>query len=65
MDASDVDAGFLIVRARTWNVLYVIRGLGEEPVLGEPQRVEIDSLWAWTGALWGGAVPDDDIGSAE
>ena len=31
VDASEIEAGRLIVRSRTWNVLHAIRGLSPEP----------------------------------
>jgi hypothetical protein len=28
---------------------------------GEPRRLAIAGLWKWTGELWGGPVPEDDV----
>jgi hypothetical protein len=64
VDASEVDGGFVTARVRTWNVLYVARGLAPIPQLGPPQRLPIADLWRWDGAPWGGPVPDDDPGKA-
>ena len=48
VDASEVDQGFVRARIRTWNVLYVARGIAELPELGPPRRVAIADLWTWT-----------------
>ena len=60
VDASELDAGFVTVRARTLNVLYTNKGLAAEPPFGEPKRVALEDLWQWRGAPWGGPVPVDD-----
>jgi hypothetical protein len=46
-------------RIRAWNLLYVARGLADEPPFSEPRRVSLDELWQWNGKPWGGAVPED------
>ena len=61
VDASEVEDGYVIARIRTWNLLYVARGMAAVPELSAPRRVAITDLWTWTGQLWGGPVPDDDI----
>lgn len=60
VDDSEVDAGFVTVRVRTMNALYVVSGLAREPESGAPRRLPIDELWTWTGASWGGPVPRED-----
>ena len=59
VDASEVDAGYITVRSRTFNVLYVIKGIDSMPGFDEPRRVMIDTLWDWKGAPWGGPVPKE------
>lgn len=59
VDASEVDEGFVTVRIRTWNLLYVARGMGSVPEFKPPQRKAIEELWVWTGESWGGSVPGD------
>lgn len=60
VDASAIDAGLLTVRTRTWNVLYVIKGLSAEPAFGEVRTVALEDLWAWSGEPWGGPTPGAD-----
>jgi len=58
VDTSVIDSGVISARIRTWNVLYAIRGIGPEPALGEVKTIAIKELWKWSGARWGGPVPD-------
>ena len=60
VDASAIEAGQLTVRMRTWNILYVIKGLSPEPPFGDVQTVEIEKLWAWPGEPCGGPAPEAD-----
>lgn len=60
VDASDIEAGRLTVRTRTWNVLYAIKGLSPKPQFGEVRSVAVGDLWAWSGEPWGGPVPEAD-----
>jgi hypothetical protein len=60
VDASEIDAGRLTVRIRTWNVLYAIKGLSPEPPFGDPRVIAMAELWAWSGESWGGPVPVAD-----
>lgn len=60
VDASAIEAGRLTVRTRTWNVLYVIKGLSPKPAFGEVRTVALGDLWAWSGEPWGGPVPEAD-----
>lgn len=60
VDAAELDAGFVTVRMRTWNVMYAAKGGPAMPELGPPRRIAIADLWTWTGAPWGGPVPSDD-----
>ena len=63
VDASELDDGFVTARIRTWNVLYVHRGISVAPEPSPPRRIAIAELWTWTGEPWGGPIPDDDLGS--
>lgn len=56
VDASELDAGFITARIRTWNVLYAAKGLAGKPEFDVPERVEIATLWNWDGPPWGGPV---------
>jgi hypothetical protein len=58
IDDSEIDDGFVTVRARTWNVLYEIKLGKQAPELSEPRRIAIREMWEWTGQPWGGPVPD-------
>ena len=64
VDALELEDGYVSARIRTWNVLYVVHGMAGEPEFSAPRRVAIADLWKWTGQLWGGPVPDDDISGA-
>ena len=57
IDAARAGNGVLVVRTRTWNVLYAHRGLAPQPPLGEVRTVQIKDLWKWPGEPWGGPVP--------
>ncbi len=52
-----IDDGLIVGRVRTNNILYVHRGLVEEQGFGEPETLEIATMWDWTGEPWGG-LPD-------
>src|SRR5262245_7198301 len=45
VDASQIEAGVITARVRTWNVLYAARGLDAVPPFGEARAVEIRELW--------------------
>jgi hypothetical protein len=62
VDASEVDAGFVCARIRTWNVLHALHGMSSRPEFGAPRRMAIAELWRWTGERWGGPIPADDVG---
>jgi len=49
--------GFILVRSRTDNLLYLSKSLTEKGDFSDPERVSIDQLWKWGGASWGG-LPD-------
>jgi hypothetical protein len=57
VDASEIDAGRLTVRTRTWNILYAIRGLSPEPPFGEVRSVAVGDLWSWSGGALGWPGP--------
>jgi len=58
VDSSHVDAGRIAARVRTWNVSYAATGLVPEPPFGDIQAIEVRRLWEWSGAPWGGPVPE-------
>ena len=64
IDATYASNGVIVVRTRTWNVLYVFRGLAPQPPFGEVRTVEIKDLWKWSGEPWGGPVPPSRDGAA-
>src|SRR5687767_8420147 len=57
VDASHARDGILIVRMRTWNVLYAFKGIEPKPPFGEVRQIAIPDLWKWSGESWGGPVP--------
>lgn len=59
IDASEIEAGFVGVRTRTWNVLYASKGCQPPPSFSDPQRIAFERLWEWSGAPWGGPVPPE------
>ena len=60
VDVAEVDSGIVIARIRTWNVIYVAKGLVDMPEFDEPTRISIEQLWEWRGESWGGPVPEQD-----
>jgi hypothetical protein len=58
VDVAQIESGVISARTRTWNVLYAVRGVEPEAAFGDVREVQIEELWKWTGATWGGAVPD-------
>ena len=52
-----IDEGFITVRVRTTNVLYLSKGLVPEPEFEPERELRIDEIWHWTGKNWGG-LPD-------
>ncbi len=65
VDASELEAGYVTAKIRTYNVLYTKRGLAELPEFAAPRRIAIKDLWRWSGEPWGGPVPADDIATPE
>lgn len=57
VSASRIDEGVLTGRVRTTNVLYLSRGLVDQPEFGPLQELRLDEMWHWTGQSWGG-LPD-------
>lgn len=57
----EIDAGFVTVKIRTNNILYLRGGLIKESDFGPPERVAIDDLWRWTGKSWGGLADGTSI----
>lgn len=46
--------GIITARTRTTNVLYVARNLAAEQEFGQPEELQVRSMWKWSGAPWGG-----------
>lgn len=57
VSAARVDEGLVTVRVRTTNVLYLAKGLTEEPQFALEVEIPIKDLWHWSGESWGG-LPD-------
>lgn len=64
VEVSELEEGYVSARIRTWNVLYVVKGMAAIPTFEAPRRVAIRNLWKWRGQPWGGPIPDDDISRA-
>ncbi len=64
VDVSQLEAGIISAKIRTWNVLYAAKGLAPEPPFGDVRSVKIKDLWIWAGELWGGPVPESTDGAA-
>jgi hypothetical protein len=60
VDDAEVDAGVVVARTRTWNVLHAIRLKCPVPELDAPGRVAVAELWKWNGEPWGGRAPDEN-----
>lgn len=52
IDTSEIGSGVITVRMRTWNLLYVARGIETEPAIGDVTTIEIKKLWKWAGPAW-------------
>jgi hypothetical protein len=57
VSAARMDECIITARIRTWNVLYVSRGLSPQPELEPAKELPLKELWQWSGASWGG-LPD-------
>jgi len=57
VSAARIDEGFITVRVRTSNVLYVSKGLSAKPDFEPAKEMRLDEIWKWTGNSWGG-LPD-------
>lgn len=57
VSAARLDEGYITVRVRTVNVLYVSKGLIPEPEFEAPSEMRFDEVWKWSGKNWGG-LPD-------
>jgi hypothetical protein len=57
VSARRVEEGFISARVRTFNCLYVASDIASLPDFGPVEEIQIDSMWHWTGADWGG-LPD-------
>jgi hypothetical protein len=51
-----LEVGVISARVRTWNVLYVAKGIVPKPPFEDVQKIEIKDLWIWSGESWGGPV---------
>jgi hypothetical protein len=57
VSAARIDEGFITVRIRTSNVLYVSKGLTDKPEFEPAREMRFDEIWTWVGKSWGG-LPD-------
>jgi hypothetical protein len=57
LDITRLDESYITARIRTFNVLYVSKGLLPKTEFEVPREVAIGDLWTWTGQSWGG-LPD-------
>lgn len=57
VSAARLNEGFITARVRTYNVLYVSKGLAGQTGFAPAKEVRFDELWKWTGKSWGG-LPD-------
>ena len=57
----EIGDGFVTVKMRTNNILYLRGGLTKETDFGPPERVAIDDLWRWSGKSWGGLADGTSI----
>jgi hypothetical protein len=63
IDVSNIEAGIISARIRTWNVLYAIKGIASAAPFGDVEKIDIKNLWIWSGEPWGGPVPDSNDGA--
>jgi hypothetical protein len=63
VDTSLIEAGMITARTRTWNVLYAAGGIEPKPAFGAVRMIPVKDLWNWSGAAWGGPVPDSADGA--
>lgn len=54
ISAARIDEGVITGRVRTVNVLYLHRGLIQEPEFDSARELHIKEIWQWTGKSWGG-----------
>lgn len=52
-----IDEGVIVARVRNTNVLCRYKGFIDEPTFSEASGFDLDVLWHWMGASWGG-LPD-------
>src|SRR6478609_8135906 len=57
MDAAQIGSGMPVVRTRTWNVLYTLKGIEPQRPFGDVRTVHINELWKRPGESWAGPVP--------
>lgn len=57
MDIGRLDEGFVTARVRTMNILYITKGIVQEPDFEPAREIAVVDLWTWTGQSWGG-LPD-------
>lgn len=57
LDICRLQEGFVTARVRTMNILYVTKGLVQEPDFEPAREIAVVDLWTWTGQSWGG-LPD-------
>lgn len=59
--SDEIDDGFVTVRMRTNNMLYIRNRLVAEHDFGPPERIAIANLWDWSGNPWGGLADGTSI----
>ncbi|WP_442511512.1 hypothetical protein SH528x_003193 [Novipirellula sp. SH528] len=57
----EIDDGFVTVRMRTNNILYLHNRLTKEMDFGSPERIAIEDMWHWSGKSWGGLADGTSI----
>lgn len=61
VSAARLDEGIITAMVRTTNLLYVARGLAQQPDFGPPAEIHIETMWDWTGQSWGGLADGTSI----
>ena len=54
VSAERLAEGFVTVRVRTNNLLYLHQNLTDEEEFGAEVELPLSDLWAWSGESWGG-----------
>ena len=57
VNIDEIEAGFVVAKVRTNNLLYLSKRLTAEKQFGNSERIAIEGMWTWTGQQLGG-LPD-------